>query len=155
MTATLVVMIASAIAVVVSFVIQRTIPWMPLVTAVLVGVFGGLTLYLEDESFIKMKPSMINLLFASVLSGALLFGKLPLKIVMGHTFEMADTAWRTLTIRTSIFFVAIALLNELVWRSQPTEIWVYFRFPGLMILTFAFFATQIPFMMRNSTHSEE
>ena len=153
--ATAVVMGASAIAVIVSFAIQRKIPWMPLVTAVLVGVFGGLTLYLQDESFIKMKPSMVNVLFGTVLLGSLAFGKLPIKFLMGQAFEMPDAAWRTLTIRTGIFFFCLAALNEVVWRTQPTEIWVYFRFPGLMALTFTYFATQIPYMMRNAKQDDE
>ena len=155
MKATVVVMIASAIAVAVSFVVQRKIPWMPLVTAVLVGVFGGLTLYLNDESFIKMKPSMVNALFGTVLLGSLAFGKLPIKLLMNQAFEMPDSAWRTLTLRTGVFFFCLAAVNEVVWRTQPTDVWVYFRFPGLMLLTFGYFATQIPYMMKNAKTEEE
>lgn len=155
MLATAVVMGASAVAVIVSFVMQRKIPWMPLITAVLVGVFGGLTLYLQDESFIKMKPSMVNVLFGSVLLGALAIGKLPIKFMMGQATTMPDAAWRILTLRTGIFFFCLAAVNELVWRTQPTETWVYFRFPGLMLLTFGYFATQIPFMMKRATQGED
>ncbi len=154
MLATAVVMVASLVAVVVAFIMERRIPWMPLMTAAIVAVFGGLTLYLADESFIKMKPSMINTLFAAILFGALLIGKMPLKLVMGTAFEMPDAAWKTLTIRTGIFFLALAVVNEIVWRSQPTEIWVYFRFPGLMLLTFTYFATQLPFMLRHGTQKQ-
>jgi intracellular septation protein len=149
MLATAVVMVASFIAVIVSFVVQRQIPWMPLMTAGIVGVFGGLTLYLEDESFIKMKPSMINTMFAAILLGGLMIKKLPLRAVMGQALEMPERAWKLLTLRTAIFFLALAALNEIVWRTQATEIWVYFRFPGLMLLTFGYFATQMPFMMRH------
>jgi len=149
MLATAVVMVASFLAVIISFWVQRQIPWMPLMTAAIVGVFGGLTLYLADESFIKMKPSMINTMFAAILFGGLLIKKLPLKVVMGQALEMPDRAWKKLTIRTALFFLALAALNEFVWRTQDTDIWVYFRFPGLMLLTFGYFATQMPFMMRH------
>lgn len=152
--ATKVVMVASAVAVVVSFIVQRKIPWMPLMTAVLVGIFGGLTVYLNDESFIKMKPSFINTLFAAILLGSMAFGKLPLRYVMGSSIPMPRQAWKTLTVRASLFFLALAVLNEIVWRTQPEEIWVYFRFPGLMALTFLFFASQVPFMMRNTKQGE-
>lgn len=154
MIATIVVMVASALAVAVSFFVQRKIPWMPLVTAILVAVFGGLTLYLQDESFIKMKPSMVNLLFAAILLGSLVIGKLPIKFLMGQAFNMPDAAWRRMTFRTGIFFICLAVLNEAVWRTQPTEIWVYFRFPGLMVLTFSYFATQIPFMMKHANDKD-
>ncbi|MEC9265945.1 MAG: inner membrane-spanning protein YciB [Pseudomonadota bacterium] len=148
--ATKVVMGASAAAVVLSLVVARRIPWMPLLTAVLVGVFGGLTLYLNDPSFIKMKPSIINTLFGIGLLAALVFGKMPLRSVMGGSFTMPDRAWKVLTLRCAIFFLCLALLNEVVWRSVSEEIWVYFRFPGLIAITFLFFIAQVPFMMRHS-----
>lgn len=148
--ATKVVMAASAAAVVLSLVVTRKVPWMPLLTAVLVGVFGGLTIYLEDSSFIKMKPSIINTLFGVGLLSALALGKLPLRAMMGHSFTMPDRAWKVLTLRCATFFLCLALLNEIVWRSVAEEIWVYFRFPGLIAITFLFFISQVPFMMRHS-----
>ena len=96
--------------------------WMPLMTAGIVGVFGGLTLYLEDESFIKMKPSMINTMFAAILLGGLMIKKLPLRAVMGQALEMPERAWKLLTLRTAIFFLALAALNDIVLRTQATEI---------------------------------
>lgn len=152
MIATAVVMAASALAVAISWIMARSIPWMPLITAALVGVFGGLTLYLADETFIKMKPTIVQVLFTAVLLGGLAFDKQPLKYVMGKSFAMPDAAWRALTIRFSIFFLGMAALNEVVWRTQSTELWVNFKVFGLLILTFAFIASQLPFMMR---HGEE
>ena len=154
MAATVVVMVASALAVLISYLVHRKIPWMPLMTAVIVGVFGGLTLYLADESFIKMKPTMINTLFAAILFGMLALGKLPLKKLLGHAFDMPDSAWKTLTIRTGLFFLITAILNEAVWRTQPTEIWVYFKFPGLTVMTIGYFLLQIPFIMRHADHNQ-
>ncbi|MDW3204059.1 MAG: inner membrane-spanning protein YciB [Alphaproteobacteria bacterium] len=148
--ATKVVMAASAAAVVVSLIVTRKIPWMPLLTAVLVGVFGGLTIYLEDSSFIKMKPSIINTLFGVGLLAALALGKLPLRAMMGHSFAMPERAWKVLTLRCAVFFLCLALLNEIVWRSVSEAIWVYFRFPGLIAITFLFFISQVPYMMRHS-----
>ncbi|NMM44520.1 septation protein IspZ [Rhodospirillaceae bacterium KN72] len=154
MAATVVVMVASALAVLVSYLVHRKIPWMPLMTAMIVGVFGGLTLYLADESFIKMKPTMINTLFAAILFGMLALGKLPLKKLLGHAFEMPDSAWKTLTVRTGLFFLITAILNEAVWRTQPTEVWVYFKFPGLTVLTIGYFLLQIPFIMRHADQNQ-
>ncbi|MEQ8443108.1 MAG: septation protein A [Alphaproteobacteria bacterium] len=155
MTATAVVMVAAAVAVAVSFVLSRKIPWVPLVTASIVGVFGGLTLYLQDETFIKMKPTIVQVLFAGVLFGGMLFNKLPLKLLMGRTHAMPDGAWRTLTLRFAIFFIVMAALNEAVWRTQTESFWVSFKVFGITALTFVFVATQIPFMMRHAVHTDD
>lgn len=152
--ATKVVVGTTVIAVAISFLALRKIPWMPLITAGVVAIFGGLTIWLADETFIKMKPTIVQVIFAAVLLGALAFGKLPLKLVMGRSMEMADAAWRTLTLRFAIFFLAMAALNEAVWRTQTTDFWVNFKVFGLIALTFVFIATQIPFMMRHGEQKD-
>jgi intracellular septation protein len=155
MTATAVVIGATVLAVAVSLVVTRKVPWMPLITAALVGVFGGLTLYLADETFIKIKPTIVQVLFATLLLGALALGKMPLKLVMGRSFHMPDPAWRTLTIRFALFFLAMAALNEVIWRTQSTDLWVSFDTFGQLILTFLFIGAQIPFMMRHGEDPDE
>lgn len=155
MVATAVVIGATVVAVLVSLIVARKIPWMPLVTAGVVGVFGGLTLYLDDDAFIKMKPTIVQSLFAAVLLGGLAIKRMPLKLVMGRSLPMPDTAWRALTIRFAVFFLFMAALNEVIWRTQSTDLWVSFDVFGQMILTVLFIAAQIPFLMRHGEESEE
>lgn len=152
MTATKVVVAATLVAVALSYLMTRKLPWMPIITAAVVTVFGGLTILLEDEIFIKMKPTIVQLLFAAVLLGALAFGKLPLKKLMGGGLSMPDSAWRTLSMRFGLFFIVMAGLNEAVWRTQSTDVWVTFKVAGILGLTLLFVVTQIPFLTR---HAEE
>ena len=132
LTATAAIMGATAIALILSYGFERKIPMMPLLTAVVIGVFGGLTLWLKDDIFIKMKPTIIQSLFGFILLGGLAFGKLFLRSVMGQIWNMTDRAWRTLTVRFSCYFFAMAMINELVWRTQSTDFWVNFKVFGLM-----------------------
>ena len=150
MTATVWLMVATAIAVVLSLVIERRIPWMPLTTAIIVGVFGGLTLWLKDETFIKMKPTIIQVIFAVALLGGLLFKKSLLKPMLQSAWTLSDAAWRTLTFRFGLFFIGTAALNEVVWRTQSTDFWVTFKVFGLMGLTLLFFLAQTPFILRKN-----
>ncbi|MEQ8601762.1 MAG: septation protein A [Marivibrio sp.] len=154
MTATKVVVAATLVAVALSVVLTRKLPWMPIVTAAIVAVFGGLTILLDDEIFIKMKPTIVQALFAAVLLGALAFGRLPLKKVMGGGLVLPDHAWRTLTVRFGVFFIAMAALNELVWRTQSTDLWVTFKVGGILGLTFLFVMAQIPFISRHTEDAE-
>jgi len=147
--ATAAIMIATAIALVVSYMFERKIPMMPLVTAIIIGVFGGLTLWLKDETFIKMKPTIIQCLFGLILLGGLAAGKLFLKSVMGTVWKMNDPAWRNLTIRFSGYFFAMAAINELVWRTQSTDFWVNFKVFGIMGLTFLFIISQMKYIQAN------
>jgi intracellular septation protein len=124
------------------------VPLLPLITAIVVGVFGGLTLWLEDETFIKMKPTIVNALIAGVLIGGLAFGKPLLKHVLGAAWHMNEVGWRVLTGRFAAFFVLLACLNELVWRTQSTDFWVNFKVFGLIGLTFLFVLAQIPLINR-------
>ena len=143
-------MIATAVSLVLSLITIRKVPLMPLITAVIVGVFGGLTLLLNDGTFIKLKPTIVQALFAAILLGGLAFGKPLLKPVMGAAWPMDETGWRRLTLNFGLFFVAMAVLNEVVWRTQSEEFWVNFKFFGITGLTFLFVLTQVPLMNRHA-----
>ncbi|WP_339857910.1 septation protein A [Thalassospira alkalitolerans] len=155
MTATAIFVAATAVALVVSFVIARTIPVMPLIGGAFVIVFGGLTLYLDNDLFIKIKPTIVNLLFASILFGGLLAGKLFLKLVLESAFKATDEGWRILTWRWSLFFVVLAVVNEIVWRNFSTDTWVAFKVWGIMPLTMLFGMAQVPILMKHQLPEEE
>jgi intracellular septation protein len=121
----------------------------PLVTAVIVGVFGGLTLWLNDDSFIKMKPTIIYCLFAAALGGGLLRGKTLLKSVIGDSLPLDDIGWRRLSVRFMVFFLVMAGANEVLRRLLTTEMWVYWKFPGSVVLTFLFILAQSGLIRRH------
>jgi intracellular septation protein len=146
--ATAVFMFAVVIALAVSYALTRHLPLMPLVTAAVVLVFGSLTLVLHDELFIKLKPTIIYLLFGGVLLGGLAFGKPFLGTVFDSVFHLTQEGWRKLTWRWALFFLGLALLNEIVWRTQTTDVWVSFKVFGVLPLTFLFAALQFPLMSR-------
>ena len=148
MIATAALMAATLAVVVLSLIMLRRVPVLPLVTAAIVGVFGGLTLWLQDETFIKMKPTIINAIFAILLLGGLMLRQLWLKKLLGQALSITDEGWRRLTLRFGLFFAAMALLNEIVWRTQSTDFWVAFKVFGLMGLTFAFMFAQAPLFAR-------
>jgi intracellular septation protein len=129
-----------------SWLILKKIAVMPLVTGVVVLVFGGLTLWLQDDTFIKVKPTITNTLFASVLLGGLLFGQSLLKYVFGDVYKLRPEGWWKLTLNWGLFFVVLAVLNEAVWRNFPTDFWVAFKVWGIMPLTVAFSMTQLPLL---------
>ena len=143
------IMVATLIALAVSYLFERKIPMMPLVTAVIIGVFGGLTIWLKDETFIKMKPTIIQALFGVVLLTGLAFDKLFLKSVLGSIWQLPRATWRTLTLRFTLFFFVMAILNEVVWRTQTTDFWVNFKVFGAIGLTFVFFISQASFVQAN------
>ena len=146
--ATGVFMVAVLVALIVSYVLIRRLPAMTVVSAVIVLVFGGLTIVLENETFIKLKPTIIYLLFAAVLFGGLLFRKPLLEIVFDQMFHLTEEGWRKLTLRWGVFFVFMALLNEIVWRNFSTDTWVTFKVFGALPLTFVFAMLQLPLMTR-------
>ncbi len=148
--ATLLFMIATAIALVVSYALTRTLPIMPLVSGAVVLVFGSLTLYLQDETFIKMKPTIVNALFGIVLLGGLYFGKSLLGYVFGAAFNLDGEGWRKLTIRWGLFFLFLAALNEVVWRNFSSDFWVAFKVWGTMPITLAFTFSQMPLIMKHT-----
>ncbi len=143
-------MVAVLIALAVSYVLTRHIAIMPVVTAVIVLVFGGLTLVLHDETFIKLKPTIIYVLFGGTLLGGLLLGKPLLGVVFDSMFHLTDEGWRKLTWRWVYFFFALAVANEIVWRTQTTDFWVSFKLFGVVPLTFVFGALQMPLINKYS-----
>ncbi len=150
MAATAIIVVASLVALALTWFYERRVPAMPLVTAGVVTVFGGLTLWLQDETFIKMKPTIVQLIFAAVLLGGLVFGKPLLKPLFGKMMPaMSDQGWHGLTLRYGLFFVVMAALNEIVWRTQSTDFWVNFKVFGIMALTIGFIMLQMPFMNRH------
>ncbi len=154
LTATGWLMGATVIALGIYYVFSRRVPMMPLITAVIVGIFGGLTLWLQDETFIKLKPTMIYLLFTTVLLGGLMVGRSFLKSLLGSSWRMDERGWSRLTLRFGLFFVVLAGLNELVWRTQTTEFWVNYKVFGTIGLMLAFTASQIPLITRHQLPDE-
>jgi intracellular septation protein len=155
MAATAAIIATSLIALALAWTLQRRVPLIPLITAAVVAVFGGLTLWLQDETFIKMKPTIVQALFAAILLGGLLVHRPLLKPLLGKMMPpMSDRAWRRFTLRYALFFIAMALLNEVVWRTQSTDFWVSFKVFGLTGLTLLFILTQMPFIARETRGAE-
>jgi len=134
----------------ISYALTRHIAVMPVVTAVIVVVFGGLTLALQNETFIKMKPTLVYVLFAVTLLGGLAFKKPLLGMVFDSVFNLTDEGWRKLTLRWGLFFVVMAVLNEIVWRSFSTDAWVSFKVFGFLPLTMLFAAAQLPLLQKHA-----
>jgi intracellular septation protein len=141
-------MVAVVIAMIASYVVTRHVPMMAIVTAVVVIVFGTLTLVLHDETFIKVKPTIVYTLFAGVLGGGLLFGRSFIAIMFDQMFNLTPQGWRTLTLRWAFWFLAMAVLNEIIWRTQSTDFWVAFKAFGMVPLTMLFAVTQMPLIKR-------
>lgn len=141
-------MAATAAALLLSWLLTRKLAVMPLISAGFVAVFGVLTLWLHDDTFIKVKVTLINALFGIILLGGLFFGQTFLKFVMGEAIKMTDEGWRALTIRWGIFFLCIAIVNEVVWRMVPTDTWVNFKV-ALLPVTLVFALSQAPMMTKH------
>ena len=135
-------MIATIIAVLFSYTMEKKIPVMPTVGAIIILIFGGLTIYFDNDVFFKMKPTIINLLFAVILYGGIVLKKPLLKYLLGAALKLQDKGWSILTKRWIVFFVALAILNEIIWRTQSTDIWVNFKVFGILPITFIFTITQ-------------
>jgi intracellular septation protein len=148
-------MVAVLLAIAVSYALTRHIAVMPVVTAIVVLVFGTLTLVLHDEMFIKLKPTIIYLLFGGALLGGLLLNRPLLGMVLDSVFDLTDEGWRKLTWRWVLFFFALAALNEIVWRTQTTDFWVNFKLFGVVPLTFLFGALQYPLLVKYSAQKKE
>lgn len=135
-------MIATIIAVLFSYILEKKIPIMPTAGAGIILIFGGLTIYFDNETFFKMKPTIINLLFAGILYGGIILNKSLLRYLLGAALKLQDRGWDILTKRWISFFIALAILNEIIWRTQTTDIWVNFKVFGILPITFIFTLTQ-------------
>ncbi|MDC0453159.1 septation protein A [Alphaproteobacteria bacterium] len=141
-------MVATVIAVLFSYILEKKIPIMPTVGAGIVLLFGGLTIYFDNDVFFKMKPTIINVLFAFILYGGILINKPLLKYLLGAALKLEETGWKILTQRWIGFFIALAVLNEIVWRTQSTDVWVNFKVFGILPITFIFTMTQFPLIKK-------
>ncbi|HEX5211765.1 MAG TPA: septation protein A [Pseudolabrys sp.] len=147
-------MVAALAALAVGYAMTRRIEVMTVVTAVIVVIFGSLTLVLHDDTFIKLKPTIIYLLFGGTLLGGLLLGKSLLGALFDQMFQLTAEGWRKLTWRWTLFFFALAVLNEVVWRTQTTDFWVSFKLFGVVPLTFLFGALQMPLIKKYSVEQK-
>ncbi|WP_127143730.1 septation protein A [Pelagibacterium montanilacus] len=153
--ATAVFMVAMAISLVLSRIIMKRIPVMPLVTGVVVLVFGGMTIYFQDALFIKLKPTITNVLFGSVLLGGLGFGQSLLRYVFGEVYRLKERGWYLLTLRWGLFFFFLAIVNEVVWRNFSDDFWVAFKVWGIMPITMAFAIAQVPLLTKYAPDGHE
>jgi len=147
-TATAVFMVAIVPSFIASWKMERRFPIMPCITAIVVLVFGGLTLWLNDETFIKLKPTIVNSIFASILLGGLVFKRPLLQPLMGTAMHLTSHGWHLLTMRFGLFFIFLAILNEIVWRNFSSDTWVNFKVFGIMPITFVFMLTQAGLLRR-------
>jgi intracellular septation protein len=147
-------MVATLVSLGAAWLLYHKLPVMPLLTGVIVLVFGGLTLYLRDDTFIKLKPTIVYSMFALLLAGGLLLKKPVLELLFGSVFNLTEAGWRKLTLRWALFFLAMAVLNELVWRHVSTNVWVSFKAFGFIPLTFLFALAQVPLMQRHGEPEE-
>lgn len=145
---------ATVVSLVASRIMYGKIPVMPLVSGVFVVVFGSLTLWLQDELFIKLKPTIVNGIFASILFGGLLFGHSLLKYLFGDVFALTEDGWKKLTFRWACFFVFLACLNEATWRLLSTDAWISFKLFGIMPITMAFAIAQVGLLKRYALNPE-
>lgn len=134
--------------------LEKKLSPIPLITAILVVIFGGLTLYLRNDVFIKMKPTVLYMIFGVTLLGGLSFNRLFIKYVFAEAFDLTEKGWRSLTWRWGIFFLALAVLNEAVWRNTSTATWVSFKVWGIMSLIFLFALAQTPFLLKHHVDPE-
>jgi intracellular septation protein len=141
--ATAVFMVATVISLTISWLKFGRVPVMPLVSGFFVLVFGALTLYLHEELFIKIKPTIVNVLFGGLVAGHSL-----LRHLFGEVFKLTDRGWRLLTFRWACFFVFLAVLNELIWRNFSTEFWAGFKLMGVMPITMVFAVAQLGLIHR-------
>ena len=147
-------MVAVLVALAVGWHLEKRLSPIPLITAVLVVIFGGLTLYLKNDVFIKMKPTVLYTIFGATLLGGLFFNRLFIKYVFTEAFDLTEKGWRGLTWRWGVFFLILAALNEAVWRHTSTATWVSFKVWGIMSLIFLFALAQTPFLLKHHVNPE-
>jgi len=147
--ATGVLIVASILALCIQKVYNKKVPPMLLLTVLLVTIFGGTTIISQNPHFIKMKPTAAYIVFASILIFGLIRNKLYLKNVFAEKLALSDYGWRVMTRRFILFFVAVAIANEVIWRTYSEEVWIYFKTVGILPLTILFIVSQIPFMTKH------
>ena len=147
-------MVAAVLSVAVGWHLEKKLSPIPLITAILVLIAGGLTLYLRNDVFIKMKPTVLYVIFGATLLGGLRFNRLFIKYVFAEAFDLTEQGWRGLTWRWGIFFLTLAALNEAVWRNTTTANWVSFKVWGIVSLIFLFALAQTPFLLRHHNDPE-
>jgi intracellular septation protein len=152
--ATGIIIALTILSLIIGFAITGKIAKFPLFSGILITVMGGLTLYLHNDMFVKMKPTAANLIFAAILGGGLLLNRMFLKDLLGSAIEMPQAAWRSLTWRWVVFFLVLAGLNEYVWRTMSEATWVNFKVFGLMGLTMVFALANAPFMAKHMKHED-
>ena len=152
--ATALFMAATVISLIVSKIVFKHLPVMPFVSGIVVMVFGSLSIWLQDETFIKMKPTIVNTLFGVVLLGGLFYGKSLLGYVFNAAFQLDEEGWKKLTLRWGLFFLFLAVLNEVVWRNFSDAVWVNFKVWGTMPITILFTLAQMPLIMRHTLEDE-
>lgn len=151
--ATALFIIAIIISLFISYLLTRKLPIMPLVSAIFVVIFGSLTLWFKDETFIKMKPTIVNAVFGFILLGGLYFKKPLLGYIFDASFQLTPIGWHKLTFRWGLFFIFLAILNELIWRCFSTDFWTNFKVFIVSPITLIFFAIQIPFILKHRINS--
>ena len=141
-------MLATVISVIISYILEKKIPIMPTLGAGIVVIFGGLTIIFDNKIFIFMKPTIINIMFAAILYGGIILKKPLLKYLLGSALKLEEEGWTILTQRSAAFFIALAVLNEIVWRTMSEEFWVSFKVFGILPITFIFTMTQFPLIKK-------
>ena len=141
-------MLATVVAVIISYILEKKIPIMPSLGAGIVVIFGGLTLIFDNKIFIFMKPTIINIIFAGILYGGIILKKPLLKYLLGSALKLEEDGWLILTQRWAAFFIALAVLNEIVWRTMSEDFWVSFKVFGILPITFIFTMTQFPLIKK-------
>ena len=141
-------MLATVISVIISYILEKKIPIMPTLGAGIVVIFGGLTIIFDNKIFIFMKPTIINIMFAAILYGGIILKKPLLKYLLGSALKLEEEGWTILTQRWAAFFIALAVLNEIVWRTMSEEFWVSFKVFGILPITFIFTMTQFPLIKK-------
>ena len=154
LTATFAFVVVSLAAVGMGFVVERRVAPLPLLFSIMALVFGVATLVFHDPRIIKMKTTVLDGALGAALIVGYILGKSPVKLLLGSTLQLSEAAWRRLTLRYGLFFLALAVVNEAVWRTQSDAVWVLFRMPGMLVASLLFSATQIPGMMKDASAVE-
>ena len=137
--------VATLIAVIIMYLVEKKIPYVPLIGGIVISLFGGLTLYFNNPIFLYMKPTIVNIIFASILIiSKIFFNKNFLKFFLQSAFQLDEIGWNKLNFRWAYFFIFLAILNEIVWRTQPETTWVNFKVWGMLPITFIFTGLQLP-----------